>query len=109
MQFLQTQHCAENLMFWYDVEKYSKIADHEPGALELRKKNADEMIKKYICSDSPYEVNLPHNIKHELLNHQGAPTKDMFQPAQRNIFLLMVYGTFDYFLRSERYRLYKGT
>lgn len=76
--------------------------------VEQRQKRANDMIKKYIIPDSPYEVNLPFSIKQKLLNHAGPPTDDMFLEAQRSIFLLMVYGTFDYFLRSERYRLYKG-
>ena len=37
------------------------------------------------------------------------PQPEIFLAAQKSIFLLMVEGTFDYFVKSERYRAFQST
>ena len=88
------------------MEKYAGLTDDQQ---ELRVKKAQYIMAKYVSADSETEVNLPYSIKQELQKNLARPTKDLFAAAQRSIFLLMVYGTLDYFLKSERYRLYKGS
>lgn len=87
------------------MEKYAGLTDDQQ---ELRVKKAQYIMAKYVSADSETEVNLPYSIKQDLQKNLARPTKDLFAAAQRSIFLLMVYGTLDYFLKSERYRLYKG-
>ena len=88
------------------MEKYAGLTDDQQ---ELRVKKAQYIMAKYVSADSETEVNLPYSIKQELQKNLARPTKDLFAAAQRSIFLLMVYGTLEYFLKSERYRLYKGS
>jgi hypothetical protein len=40
-------------------------------------------------------------MKTEIESRLHEPTRDLFLQAQKAIFLLMVYGSFDYFLTSE--------
>ncbi len=50
MQFLTKRHCAENLMFWCDVEEFARLKDPEAMA-----KRANEIYIKYLQPTSPYE------------------------------------------------------
>jgi hypothetical protein len=40
-------------------------------------------------------------MKADIISKLHEPTRDLFLQAQKAIFLLMVYGSFDYFLSSE--------
>lgn len=43
MQFLKKRHCAENLMFWIDVERYSRIVTDE-----MRNTKAKDIYDRYL-------------------------------------------------------------
>ncbi len=101
MNFLRKRHCAENLMFWVDVEKYSQLDDPEK-----RKVKAKEVYERYIDSKAAHEINIPFNIKKEIDQAIENPDRDIFLQAQKSIFLLMVYGTFDYFVQTEQFRFH---
>ncbi|KAL6047485.1 Regulator of G-protein signaling 14 [Balamuthia mandrillaris] len=103
MKFLRQRHCAENLMFWVDVERYRRL--ETKGELLTKAKEIEE---KYLLPTSEFEINLTHQQRTELQEGLKEPHPETFVNAQKSIFLLMVHGTFDYFLRSERYRLYKS-
>ncbi len=88
-----------------DAERYKDIPDEE---IEQRKIKAQEILKRYLSADSPYEINISGGDRAELMANLKDPKRDAFTNAQSAIFLLMVYGTFDYFIKTERYRLFKG-
>jgi len=48
MQFLQMRHCAENLMFWLDVERYTRLIVEEN-----RRTKAREIYEKYLGKETP--------------------------------------------------------
>jgi hypothetical protein len=129
LQFLRKRHCAENLLFWcvscrrvcgvacvcradvvvcrvcrLEVEDYMKL--ETPEEQEAR---ARAIFEQYILADSPFEVNLSHKLREEVTAGMLHPSRETFTSAQKSIFLLLVHGTFDYFLRSDLYKMYKGT
>ena len=91
-------------MFWVEVEKFKKI---DPTKQDRMKEKARDIYEKYMCP-TEFEVNLPYKLRQSVLRSLESPTTEMFQSCQRTIFLLMLHGTFDYFLKSEEYRKFKG-
>ncbi len=87
-----------------EVEDYMKL--ETPEEQEAR---ARAIFEQYILADSPFEVNLSHKLREEVTAGMLHPSRETFTSAQKSIFLLLVHGTFDYFLRSDLYKMYKGT
>lgn len=80
-------------------ERFSKI---EETATSKRKKAAMEIYNKFLSPDSPYEININGALKREIEAKLLETPRDLFLQAQKAIFLLMVYGSFDYFINSEQ-------
>lgn len=62
----------------------------------------------YVGSGSEYQINIPHTMLKDIEAKMKDPQPDLFLAAQKSIFLLMVEGTFDYFVKSERYRAFQS-
>jgi len=103
MHYLKEMHCAENLMFWLEVERYKKISD-----LTARKQKAQSIKEMYLKPGAEYEVNIAYELRKDLDKGCQQPTKETFSDAQKAVFLLLVHGTFDYFITAERNRQRKG-
>lgn len=97
MHYLQEMHCAENLMFWLEVERYKKIGD-----LEARNQKARDIVEMYLHPGATYEVNIAYELRKEVYEQLPHPTEETFSESQKAIFLLLVHGTVDYFLAAER-------
>jgi len=85
-----------------EVENFAKLPT---SSLPER---AQAIYEKYIKASATEEVNLSHKIREEVEERMASPDKNTFRDAQKAIFLLMAHGTFDYFLRSDMYKMYKG-
>lgn len=81
LKYLSSIHCIENYEFINDVNKYNKLKDKE----KLIKWN--EIIKLYLCNDSPKEINLPYQYKQNLL--VKTPNPEVIKKAYRIIFELL--------------------
>jgi hypothetical protein len=79
-------------------ERYSHIEDHD---MAKRKVAAKAIYQKFISTNSDYEINVNGAVRKDIDDNMAEPTRDLFLQAQKAIFLLMVYGSFDYFLNSE--------
>lgn len=85
------------------MEEYKRQEDPEELA-----RRAQHIYEEFIKPMSPNEVNLSHKMREEVEHKMKDIHKDIFTNAQKAIFLLMVQSTFDYFLRSDLYKMYKG-
>jgi hypothetical protein len=63
-----------------------------------------EIREKYLQPTSDHEINLTHQDRKELAEALKQPGEHSFDRAQKAIFILMVDGTFDYFLKSDSYK-----
>lgn len=106
MKFLQNRHCAESLMFWLAAEEFRNIDASNSRKL---KKKSEHIWHKYLEASASFEINIPFEQRQCAKQFLSKPHPEMFVAAQKCVFLLMVHGTFDYFLKSERYRAFKGT
>ncbi|KAL6069488.1 hypothetical protein QOT17_007517 [Balamuthia mandrillaris] len=102
LSFLEKRHCEENLIFWMEAEVYRKVKEHGQ-----RKIKAEEMVEQFIREGARHEINISAVRKQEIIQNMEESPSCLFSNSQKDIFLLMVHGTFDFFLRSQRYKQYK--
>jgi hypothetical protein len=86
------------------------VQKNHDGSLtkEINSKVA-EIREKYLQPTSDHEVNLTHQDRKELAEALKNPGVHSFDRAQKAIFILMVDGTFDYFLNSDSYKKLDST
>jgi len=104
------------------------VVKNRDGSLdEMIAKKVEEIREKYLLSSSELEVspspppstfralkgcsiqiNLTHQDKKELEKALKQPNVHSFDRAQKAIFVLMVEGTFDYFLKTDSYKQLRG-
>ncbi len=79
------------------------------GQAKAMVKKAEEMRAKYLDSASQFEINITCEDRNEILSELlGVPKATTFDKAQKSMFLLMIDGIFDAFLKSNIYKDYKG-
>ncbi|CAO3642719.1 unnamed protein product [Cunninghamella blakesleeana] len=116
-KYLQQQYCIENLLFWLEVEKY-KLEYQQHGSL-FKKEQDDaisfvnnnnnnnnkediihqclDIIHTYIQPNSNREINIPCEMRIELLNHifqKQDYQPSIFTPASQAVFELMRANSF---------------
>jgi hypothetical protein len=93
-EFLLKQHCVENLVFWMEVKRFKKLPK---GKLNHE---AQLIFGRFLLPYSDMEVNLPAAVickLQEYLNEEktiSLATRNMFDEAQKAIFLLMELDSF---------------
>jgi hypothetical protein len=106
-EFLLQQHCVENLVFFMQVKHFKELPD------EKLFEEAQLIIDRFIMPYSDIEVNLPSNASTGLrqrLNEHGqlrdpqVVSRDMFDEAQKVIFLLMEYDSYRVYKRAGHSR-----
>ncbi|XP_017846613.1 regulator of G-protein signaling loco isoform X3 [Drosophila busckii] len=98
-EFLKKEFSAENIYFWTACERYRQ-QESEPERIAL----AREIYSKHLANSSSDPVNVDsqaRNLGDEKLN-SGAT--DIFAPAQKQIFNLMKFDSYQRFIRSELYK-----
>eukprot|EP00475_Leptophrys_vorax_P027885 TRINITY_DN39888_c0_g2_i1.p1 TRINITY_DN39888_c0_g2~~TRINITY_DN39888_c0_g2_i1.p1 ORF type:complete len:437 (+),score=102.15 TRINITY_DN39888_c0_g2_i1:83-1393(+) len=86
--FLVKELSVENLHFLLDVKKFKAELTENLEAL------FKELMEKYILENSPFEINIPADIRNQLLNLQQTPqqitlTRQVFDAAQDEIITLL--------------------
>lgn len=63
--YLKHTYCIENLYFWEDVQAYR---------LEPTVYKCNTILQHYIITNSPYEINIPCDMREKLLGNDASPT-----------------------------------
>jgi hypothetical protein len=114
MAYLSQNHCLETLEFTMDASRYRKhytTMMDEPGAplaptsegCEYVRMLWQKLLDAYIVPNGPREVNLPSNIRDDLLsqpNDHMPPTPDCLDKAVKIIYELMDESVLVPFLNS---------
>ena len=102
--YLSQNHCLENLEFTMDAERYREryetLAKKMAGKPMTRDVEEGKMIRMlwkrlidaYIIPDGPREINIPSNVREELLslpNNTSPPQPDELEDAVKIIYNLM--------------------
>uniref|UniRef100_A0A1I8NMK1 Regulator of G-protein signaling loco n=2 Tax=Stomoxys calcitrans TaxID=35570 RepID=A0A1I8NMK1_STOCA len=97
--FLKMEFSAENIYFWTSCERYKNTEN-----LLDRQIQAKHIYGQYLSSNSSEPVNLDsqtRNLSEEALQQAD---KDLLVKAQKQIFHLMKFDSYQRFIRSELYK-----
>jgi len=95
--------CAENLLFYYEVENYKKIRDPH-----LMKAEAYRIHTKYVRVRSVAEVNLDFDCREAIEAELVNASPSIFDEAKFVVLELIKYDLYLKFIDSDIYRNYKG-
>ena len=97
LQFMQSTHAEENLLFWQDVQEFKTKnynSNEEFRASSLR------IFNKYLKEGSSLEVNVAGGIKSRVWENMKELTVHSFDPAETSIQCLLEMDSIPKFLRS---------
>lgn len=80
--YMHHTYCIENLYFWQDVQNYR---------LNPAFTTYQTMIKNYIVTSAPHEINIPCDMRQQLLDHH---TPHCFDEAAESILELIRVNSF---------------
>lgn len=121
MAYLSQNHCLETLEFTMDASRYRKHFDqmeprgsaNQEAGCEYVKMLWQRLLDAYIIPDGPREVNLPSEVRDQLLslpNQFVPPSPDSLEPAVKIIYDLMDESVLVPFLNSvSEYRVASST
>lgn len=98
-EFLKKEFSGENIYFWTACERYCYIDDDTE-----RKKEANNIFARYLSDNALEPVNVDFNARNCSRNGLYKADKDLFLPAQNQIFNLMKFDSYQRFIRSELYK-----
>uniref|UniRef100_A0A1A9WJ25 RGS domain-containing protein n=1 Tax=Glossina brevipalpis TaxID=37001 RepID=A0A1A9WJ25_9MUSC len=98
-EFLKLEYSAENIYFWISCEHYRNVENESE-----RVEQAKNIFYKHLANGSSEPVNVDsqaRNLSEVALN---SAQRDIFVPAQKQIFNLMKFDSYPRFIRSNLYR-----
>jgi hypothetical protein len=93
--YLKEMHADESLLFYESVELYTKIDDPK-----WSKTAASDIIKKFIHPGGVYEINIPSEIREQLLAAKKF-NKQTFDEAKGEVYRLLKANFFATFVAKE--------
>lgn len=98
-EFLKKEFSGENIYFWTACERFRQIND-----VSDRTKEALTIFDKYLASGSLEPVNVDSQARLRAQERLPAAEKDLFVQAQKQIFNLMKFDSYQRFIRSDLYK-----
>ncbi|XP_075146307.1 regulator of G-protein signaling loco-like isoform X2 [Haematobia irritans] len=98
-QFLKLEFSAENIYFWTSCERYKNTEN-----VNERQVQAKQIFGKYLSSSGSEPVNLDSHTRNISEEDLQKADKDLFLKAQKQIFHLMKFDSYQRFIRSELYK-----
>ncbi|KAL5471520.1 hypothetical protein EMCRGX_G029643 [Ephydatia muelleri] len=97
LQFMEKEHCDENIHFWKDVEAFKKL---QPQAANLQAE-AKRIYDQFVSSSSPTTINVEDKMLKSIESRLSNPTPAVFDEAQDHIYRLMKMDCYPRFKKSE--------
>lgn len=98
-EFLKKEFSGENIYFWTACERYRQIND-----VPERTKEALAIFDKHLANGSLEPVNVDSQARLRAQEHLSSAGKDLFIQAQKQIFNLMKFDSYQRFIRSDLYK-----
>jgi len=95
--------CSENLLFYYEVEKFRALEDEESVPAE-----AQRIYSKFVRPKSATQVNLDYDCLSAIESALENPTIAIFDEARYAVGDLIRYDLYLKFLDSDLYKEFKG-
>lgn len=98
-EFLKKEFSAENIYFWTACERYRFIESTSERAT-----CAMEIFSKHLANGAPEPVNVDSQARTMTQENLRIAEKDLFGQAQKQIFNLMKFDSYQRFIRSDMYK-----
>ncbi|XP_017035815.1 regulator of G-protein signaling loco isoform X2 [Drosophila kikkawai] len=98
-EFLKKEFSAENIYFWTACERYRMLESEAERALLAR-----EIFAKHLANSSSDPVNVDSQARSLTEEKLAGAAPDIFAPAQKQIFNLMKFDSYQRFIRSDLYK-----
>lgn len=98
-EFLKKEFSGENIYFWTACERFRQIND-----ISDRSKEALAIFEKHLANGSLEPVNVDSHARNKAQDRLTSAEKDLFLPAQKQIFNLMKFDSYQRFTRSDLYK-----
>lgn len=98
-EFLKKEFSAENIYFWTACERYRQIATNEERAAL-----AMDIFVKHLGNGALEPVNVDSQARNIAEENLKAADRNLFTPAQKQIFNLMKFDSYQRFIRSDLYK-----
>ncbi|KAJ6635573.1 Regulator of G-protein signaling loco [Pseudolycoriella hygida] len=97
-EFLKKEFSAENIYFWTSCERYRQLDAAE------RSKEAIQIFSKHLGVGAPEPVNVDSQARTTAQDNLQKADVDLFMQAQKQIFNLMKFDSYQRFIRSDLYK-----
>ncbi|KAM8706443.1 hypothetical protein ACLKA7_010678 [Drosophila subpalustris] len=98
-EFLKKEFSAENIYFWTACERY-RCMESETERVAM----AREIFGKHLSNSSSDPVNVDSQARNLSDEKLDSGALDIFAPAQKQIFNLMKFDSYQRFIRSDLYK-----
>uniref|UniRef100_A0A1I8Q564 Regulator of G-protein signaling loco n=1 Tax=Stomoxys calcitrans TaxID=35570 RepID=A0A1I8Q564_STOCA len=98
-EFLKLEYAAENIYFWTACERFRNLETETE-----RQTEALNIYKKHLANGSLEPVNVDSQARSLVEKHLATAERELFHPAQKQIFNLMKFDSYQRFLRSDLYK-----
>ncbi|XP_053694176.1 regulator of G-protein signaling loco isoform X2 [Sabethes cyaneus] len=98
-EFLKKEFSAENIYFWTACERYRQLADRDERA-----KEAQAIFAKHLESGCSEPVNVDSIARNIAQENLPQAEQTLFAAAQKQIFNLMKFDSYQRFIKSDMYR-----
>ena len=82
-QFLEKEHCEENILFWKEAREYSEKA-LQMSTVQLQTA-AKKIYDQYLSPSSPHTVNVDDRAMKAVESKLDKPTPNMFAEAKEQV------------------------
>ena len=96
--FLRDERSEENAIFWQKCDQYQKSTD-----AAYRKQLARLIYADHVAESSAEQVNIDADVRQTVERRLSTAPVNLFDDAQRQVYLLMKYDPYPRFLRSRVY------
>jgi len=97
--FLREERSEENVIFWQKCEQYRKSTD-----AAYRKQLARLIYADHVAESSADQVNIDADVRQTVERRLSTAAANLYDDAQRHVYLLMKYDPYPRFLRSRAAR-----
>jgi len=95
--FLRDEFSEENAIFWQKCERYRKSTD-----AAYRKQVARLICADHVAESSADQVNIDADVRQAVERRLSTAPVDLFDDAQRQIYLLMKYDPYPRYVKARR-------
>ncbi|XP_020714800.1 regulator of G-protein signaling loco isoform X3 [Ceratitis capitata] len=98
-EFLKKEFSAENIYFWTACERYRALESSAERAAQ-----AMAIFSKHLANGALEPVNVDSQARNLTQEKLDSAEPDIFAPAQKQIFNLMKFDSYQRFIRSDMYK-----